>query len=202
MDMTTEEFSNELSSSLSMLRELTGQRVLGHRAPAFSLDVNCAWAFDVMVDHGIAYDSSVVPVKHGSNNWTPVSWAPYAIRPDLIEVPLSALVVGRTRILLGGGHFRLCPYRLSRWAIGRFNRGGSPAIVYLHPYEFDTYEFDTSSDSFDFTGVPIRKRLQTKLHKLQRRVNRSRTENKLRALLNDFRFTSVLDGLRSLGVKL
>lgn len=193
--MTPEEFSSELSSSLSILRELTGQRVVGHRAPVFSLNANCSWAFDVMVEHGIAYDSSVFPIKQGYNS--SVSRAPYAIRPNLIEVPLSILEVGRARILLGGSYFRLCPYRFSHWAIRRLNREGLPAVVYLHPYEFDT-----APEPFDFSGVPIRQCLEVSLLNLQYRINRSRTEGKLRTLLIDFRFTSILDGLKSLGVKL
>jgi hypothetical protein len=196
--MTPEEFSSELASSLSILRELTDQRVVvGHRAPAFSLSANCSWAFDVMVDHGIVYDSSIFPIKHQHNSSPLASRGPHVIRPDLIEVPLSTFEAGRVRILLGGSYFRLCPYRFSRWAIRRLNRESLPAVVYLHPYEFDT-----APEPFDFSGIPIGQRLEVSLLNLQYRINRSRTEEKLRTLLNDFRFTSILDGLRSLEAKL
>jgi polysaccharide deacetylase family protein (PEP-CTERM system associated) len=195
--MSPQEFSNELSLSLSLLRELTDQRVVGHRAPAFSLDINCSWAFDLMVEHGIAYDSSAFATRKRHNGTSLSTRAPHEIRPQLFEVPVSALGVGGVRFLLGGSYFRLCPYRICRWAIKHLEREGLPAVAYLHPYEFYN-----ASTPFEMRGVSIRKRLDVCLLNLKYRINRSRSGEKLRALLDEFRFTSILEGLAGLGVRL
>jgi len=37
----------------------------------------------------------------------------------------------------GGGYLRLFPLRFTMMAIRRFNKCGYPAIIYMHPWEFD-----------------------------------------------------------------
>ena len=194
--MTSEEFSRELSLSLSILRDIAGQKVVGHRAPYFSMKANWSWAFDVMADHGITYDSSLIPTNRGHNGQFWASQAPYEFRPNLIEVPVSALKFGNARFILGGTYFRLCPYGFSRWFVKRLNRAGLPAVIYFHPYEFDT-----APKLFDLDGASAKDRLEVSRINLQYRINCSQTEKKLRALLCDFGFTSVLDGLKGLGLK-
>ena len=66
---------------------------------------------------------------------------PYALRrgrADLVEFPPSTVALGsRNLAVAGGGYFRLYPLAVTRWAVGRINREGQPAVVYLHPWEFD-----------------------------------------------------------------
>jgi hypothetical protein len=46
-------------------------------------------------------------------------------------------LAGRNWPVAGGGYFRLLPLWMTRGAIRRINAEGQPAIVYLHPWEFD-----------------------------------------------------------------
>ncbi len=69
----------------------------------------------------------------------------------------------------GGGYFRLLPGWLTERAIGHINREGHPAVVYLHPWEFDPEQ----------PRVPG----ATRLSKFRHYVNLSGTGTKLRALL-------------------
>lgn len=56
----------------------------------------------------------------------------------LWELPMSVMELGSYRLpVAGGGYFRLFPYVLTRRAIESMNAKGRPAVVYLHPWEFD-----------------------------------------------------------------
>jgi hypothetical protein len=84
---------------------------------------------------------------------------------------------------VGGGYFRLLPYGATRWAIARFASGERhPAIFYLHPWEID----------------PGQPRLAAPLRSRLRHYNQlSRTEPRLRRLLQDFAWDSVEGAMRS-----
>jgi hypothetical protein len=82
--------------------------------------------------------------------------------------------------IAGGGYFRLFPYWLSRWGLGRINKSGQPFIFYLHPWEIDT-------------GQP---RLKVKAFSRFRHYNNlDKCMGRLDNLLRDFSFSSVQDVL-------
>jgi peptidoglycan/xylan/chitin deacetylase (PgdA/CDA1 family) len=54
-------FAESLKKSLDILQPLTPHKIIGHRAPAFSLQRGKKWQFDALKDHGIEYDSSINP---------------------------------------------------------------------------------------------------------------------------------------------
>jgi len=74
----------------------------------------------------------------------------------------------------GGGYFRLFPLWLTRRALRRINAEGQPAVVYLHPWEFDP-------DPPTADNVPM-------LARFRHGVNRHRTEARLRTLLGELHF--------------
>ena len=77
----------------------------------------------------------------------------------------------------GGGYFRLLPYAWTKWGIARLNRTErQPAIFYLHPWEIDP----------DQPRLPV-----PLLGRIRHYRNLDKTEARLRALLNDFRFSSL-----------
>jgi len=59
-----EGFRRDLLRSLEILDRAVGAPVLGYRAPFFSITRQAEWAFDVLRECGIAYDSSVFPVHN------------------------------------------------------------------------------------------------------------------------------------------
>jgi hypothetical protein len=94
---------------------------------------------------------------------------------SLIEAPASTVRIGPLNLpIAGGGYFRILPYAWTRWGIARLNRQeGHPAIFYLHPWEID----------------PEQPRLSTAwLGRFRHYRNLDKTEARLRALLEDFRF--------------
>ena len=91
------------------------------------------------------------------------------------------MVAGRKPLAFsGGGYFRLFPLPMIRWGVEHLNRQGQPAVVYLHPREFD----------------PTHPRLQLPLLRtFKSYVRLDSTEPKLRDLLSRFTFQPLLDGL-------
>ncbi|GAG17693.1 unnamed protein product, partial [marine sediment metagenome] len=61
--LTREQFHSEVQRAKKLIEDLIGQPILGHRAPAFSIDLKMTWAFEVLHDLGFKYDSSVYPIK-------------------------------------------------------------------------------------------------------------------------------------------
>ena len=64
----TEQSRTELLADVrrakEVLEDVGGEPVLGYRAPSFSIGVNNGWAFDVLLEAGYRYTSSVYPVRH------------------------------------------------------------------------------------------------------------------------------------------
>jgi polysaccharide deacetylase family protein (PEP-CTERM system associated) len=51
--------SADLERSKKLLEDLGGAPVRGFRAPGGSITPECAWAFDVIIERGYAYDASI-----------------------------------------------------------------------------------------------------------------------------------------------
>jgi len=176
--MTPAEFSDDLKRARSAIEDATGKGVTGYRAPSFSIDLRTPWAHEVLAEAGYAYSSSVAPVVHDHYGWPE---APrFAFKPladsDLIELPVTTVRIGgRNFAAGGGGFFRLFPYELSRWAIGRVNhRERRPAVFYFHPWEIDP-------DQPRMAEAPLRSRLR-------HYTNLERMAAKLQKLLRDFQW--------------
>lgn len=183
--LSADDFRAEIEPAKKQLEDLTGRAVMGHRAPAFSMNLTMEWAFDVLLELGFAYDSSIHPARE--RPFCPL--VPFAItrpRGKLWEIPPATLqCCGRRWRVCGGGYFRHFPYALNRWALKRINQA-RPAVVYMHPYEIDSYRFPPSEATF-----PLRKRLRYRIFSRSQYHNRKRMKNKLCALLGDFQFSTI-----------
>ncbi len=184
------DFAADLARSLRALRRAldgTGSPVVGYRAPAFSLTDDAAWALDVLRAQGLRYDSSILPVTangrgiggalRSGKRYGMRGASRFAVRLDggLWEFPVSTLCVARRNWpVAGGGYFRLYPLWLTRHAIRRINAEGHPAVVYLHPWEFDPH--------------PPAVRAVSGLARFRHDINRGRTAARLRALLRELPF--------------
>lgn len=177
---TPREFAADLQRSLEAIRSAlylsSNPQILGYRAPMFSITPDSLWAFDVLHDHGICYDSSIYPLltydRHGIPN---ASRFLYRVENGLWEVPLSTLRwLGRGWRIAGGGYFRLYPLWVTRWGIRRINAEGHPAVVYLHPWEFDPHQPRIHGLGF--------------VSHFRHYCNLARTESRFRRLLRAFDF--------------
>jgi polysaccharide deacetylase family protein (PEP-CTERM system associated) len=189
-----DEFAADVETALAMIRRALGddRPIAGYRAPAFSITNDTLWALDVLREHGFRYDSSILPLAVGSATRTSrlrggkrsgvagVSRFASKLRDGLWEFPLSTIALGsRHYTVAGGGMFRLLPLWATRACIRRINAEGHPAIVYLHPWEFDPEDPDVPE-------APA-------LARFRHRLNLRKTEARLGRLLADMRFAPLAE---------
>ena len=174
------EFRSEVVDSRAILEDVSGRRVYGHRAPSFSIIRGTEWAFDVLIEAGYTYDSSIFPVRRGDYGYPGASLDAERIeRPAgaILELPLTTTRLAGLRLpAAGGGYFRQLPYALTRRAFAEQSRRDRPGMFYVHPWEVD----------------PDQPRLAVPwLARLRHYRGLRRTLPRLERLLSEFRFTSV-----------
>jgi polysaccharide deacetylase family protein (PEP-CTERM system associated) len=179
---TATEFAADLHLSLQAIeRASKGVQLAGYRAPAFSVTRQSLWALNILAEYGIKYDSSIFPLaahdRYGINNADRFA---NKVQGSLWEFPVSTVRLGKHNWpVAGGGYFRLSPLWITRQAIRHINAEGHPAVVYLHPWEFDP-------DQPRIRNAPLRSRFR-------HYVNLKKTERRLRALLKEFQFGTMCE---------
>jgi peptidoglycan-N-acetylglucosamine deacetylase len=184
-DLQPDQFYNEIKLTNTILQDITGEKVLGFRAPFASLDNSTKWAIPILLEEGFRYDSSIFPMKtpvYGVNG-APLE-AYYISEKDvrqadpekrLLEVPFTILKTPLTNIPCGGGIYgRILPEEVLKrmWMKIAEKR---TLNIYFHPWETDGF----------FPGVkaPLYK-------KVLAGFNTKGYLKKMECLSNSFRFTS------------
>jgi polysaccharide deacetylase family protein (PEP-CTERM system associated) len=179
-----EDFRASIRRSRKLLSDLTGRDVVGFRAPSFSIIPGLEWAFDVLLEEGYAYDSSLLPVPRPGAGYAGIPREPFRItRPagTLLEFPIATWrFMGATVPAGGGAYLRLLPPSLVHAAVDQLERAGSPAMLYIHPWELDP-----DQPRFD---VPW-------LTRIRHYGGVSRTRARVDRLLREFDFTSIASTL-------
>ena len=168
-DQTPEQFAKDVRQAKSIVEDICQKEVIGYRAPNWSINSSCRWAFDILHQAGFSYDSSV---KEGEFN---------KLKPDmpegLMEICLSEFRFLHVNIPFGGGFFlRAYPYCFTSSLIRKRNLQGQGVVVYLHPWEFDASRRDVNPG---LRGSIISS------------FNLSKTESIFFRLLDEFEFDSI-----------
>ncbi|MBI5836653.1 MAG: DUF3473 domain-containing protein [Candidatus Eisenbacteria bacterium] len=157
-----ERFAADLRRSLEVLGEKTGGPILGYRAPSYSVTRRSLWAYDVLADQGIAYDSSVYPIARRRYGIPDAPLSPYRVPVEgggsVVEFPMTALPLGPWRLpAASGAYLRLLPPAVHHAALRACERRGSPGIVNVHPWELDPGQprvpAPAASRFFHYTGL-------------------------------------------------
>jgi polysaccharide deacetylase family protein (PEP-CTERM system associated) len=136
-------FRDDLRTSKDALEQVTGEAVVGYRAPTFSVVAETARALDDMAEAGFLYDSSIYPVRHDRYGVPGAPRSPFLAvgqRHSILELPpLTLRLLGMNLPAGGGGYFRLFPLLVIEQAIRQTLRQCRPAVamLYFHPWEFD-----------------------------------------------------------------
>ncbi len=175
-DLSRQAFTDDVTRAKSLLEDLSGQAVIGYRAPSFSIGVKNLWAFEVLDRAGYRYSSSVYPIKHDHYGMPDSPRFAYRVGAGLLEIPITTVRMGKHNLpSSGGGYFRLLPYAASRWLLKRVNRQErEPAIFYFHPWEIDVGQPRVP-------GIDLKTRFR-------HYVNIPRMESRLRQLMVDFQW--------------
>ena len=184
-DMTPAAFRADVRRAKELLESASGGPVYGYRAPSYSVTSRSLWALDVLIEEGYAYDSSIFPIHHDRYGIPVSPRHPYVLHRSkpIVEAPGSTVKWGPFNLPVGGGgYFRILPYEWTQWGIRRLNEVEKlPAIFYLHPWEID----------------PDQPRLNTsRLSRFRHYRNLDKTEARLRALVREFRFSTMLTLLK------
>jgi polysaccharide deacetylase family protein (PEP-CTERM system associated) len=184
--MSVDDFRRDTEMAVDAIVKAIGNRPAGYRAPSWSINDSIPWAFQTLAELGFEYDSSLFPIKHDIYGIPDGPRRPFKMTFDngryLYELPASTVrVLGRNIPLAGGGFFRHSPYWYSRRMVRKLNSMGQPAVVYIHPWEFDP-------DPPRITGLST-------LQKYRTYSSTSLLLYKFNKLLKDFEFTTVSDYL-------
>jgi polysaccharide deacetylase family protein (PEP-CTERM system associated) len=138
---TPDSFRADVRASKRVLEDVSGCEILGYRAPNFSIVPGFEWAFDVLMEEGYKYDSSLFPIRRRGYGYPGAPSSPHIIqRPSgsLAEFPLATTSLFRYPVpAAGGGYLRHFPLAVIRRAFREANSRGEPGTFYIHPWEID-----------------------------------------------------------------
>ena len=177
-ELTPARFRSELRHSIALLEDLTGQRVIGHRAPYFTITRKSWWALDILSEEGILYDSSIYPVRNLRYGIPDAhrlpSYLPLKNGLQILEIPVSTLPLPRFNLPLGGGaYLRIYPYWFLRQCLKHLESRREKINLYIHPWELDPLH----------PVIPLPFRVSATHY-----VNLRSTQSKLESLFLDFKF--------------
>jgi polysaccharide deacetylase family protein (PEP-CTERM system associated) len=137
-------FRADIRRAKLRIEDAVGLAVIGYRAPNFSIRrAQQAWAYQILLEEGFRYDSSVFPIVHDRYGQPDAPRFAHEVWRNtgggLMEFPISTVrFVGVNLPIGGGGYFRLLPLALTTLGIHHVNaREGRPVMFYLHPWELD-----------------------------------------------------------------
>ena len=146
--ISLDQLEQDIKKSITSLEKISGERVIGFRAPFFSVSKQNLGLFKILKKY-FKYDSSIFPVR------TPLYGIPNAPRSpywfstetpfennsngDLLEIPPATLKIplfGNIPIA-GGFHLRFLPISLINSGIRKLNNKEHPTMCYIHPKDLD-----------------------------------------------------------------
>jgi len=180
-NLTPNQVREDVSRSINLLEDISGQKVIGFRAPDFSIrEYLFEWYCEALAENGVRYDSSLFPmkvVKYGiEKEYSLKIFNKY----HLNEHYLSYMkILGYKLPFFGGGYFRITPYTVTKYLSQKLDQ--KRAVFYMHPYEIDTEELKAVQRAHDH--IPFKWRAS-------QFIGRNTVENKLNKLMSDFEFNS------------
>ncbi|MBI5742137.1 MAG: DUF3473 domain-containing protein [Nitrospirae bacterium] len=180
-NLTPEEFKEDTRMARDILEQITGSRIMGYRAPSYSITSDSLWALDVIEELGFRYDSSIFPIVHDRYGMPDFPRFRYSLPGrNLVEYPISTSVFCGLRVpVSGGGYFRLFPYCFTKILLAKINKDeNQPFIFYIHPWEIDP-----AQPRINGTGL---------ISKFRHYNNLGEAEGRFRKLLGDFKFGPII----------
>jgi polysaccharide deacetylase family protein (PEP-CTERM system associated) len=183
-ELTPAQFREDVGRCKAILEDITGEAVRGYRAPSFSIT---DWALEALLELGFRYDSSLFSSfahdRYGKLTGLPLQDTPiFELKDGFHQVRLSCLrMANRNLPWAGGGYFRLIPYSLFKWGVGRILETQRLYCFYIHPWEFDP-------------GQPEVRNIR-RSHHFRHYNNLDKTESRFARLVADFRFSPIRSAL-------
>ncbi len=96
--LTPDQFREDVRAAKTAIENASGRRVLGFRAPSYSIIESSMWAIDILIEEGHVYDSSIFPIHHDRYGIPYSPRHPYTLHRaagSLLEVPGSTVRLAR-----------------------------------------------------------------------------------------------------------
>jgi polysaccharide deacetylase family protein (PEP-CTERM system associated) len=177
--LTPEEFRQDTRDAVRAIEDAAGVKVLGYRAPSWSITKSCLWALDILAEEGFTYDSSIYPIRHDLYGVPGAQRFPYnkeCLNGRILREfpPTTVQFLGMNLPAAGGGYLRIFPLAYTDWVFRKTEKSsGERVMVYVHPWEVD----------------PDQPRIRDKMKsRLRHYTNLGKMENRLESLCRHFLF--------------
>jgi peptidoglycan-N-acetylglucosamine deacetylase len=184
---TPDEFRADLERALEAIADAAGRRPVAYRAPAFSINRQTPWAYEVLAEAGLRYDSSQYDSPRIRERIGGIPESPYRLElvggAELWELPVA--VWGSVPIG-GGAYWRALPPRLLKRALDGVRRRTAFPVLYFHPYEFDPEPLKAALPP----SPSARQRLSSTTRSLWRNTGRQIVARRLREVARRYRLLS------------
>lgn len=184
--LSPDEFREDTRTARDRIEQITGKKILGYRAPSWSVTRQSMWALDVLAELGFEYDSSIFPIHHdiygvpGASRFAHVRRCANGML--LREFPPTTVrLAGMEFPAAGGGYLRILPVRFTNWAFRQIEAERQPVVVYFHPWELDP-------EQPRIPGARLRSRVR-------HYTNLSRMQDRIRLILKEYRFQPFREAL-------
>lgn len=177
-----ENFRRDIRRAKKVTEDICGKKIIGFRAPSFSIIKESIWAFDILIEEGFLYDSSIFPIVHDIYGIPDAHRFPHEISRTsglIKEFPISTFQIKIANFdyripIAGGGYIRLFPLWLIKKAIFHINiKEKQPVVLYFHSWEID----------------PEQPRIKSSMKsRFRHYTNLDKTMKKLNNLLSSFKF--------------
>lgn len=191
--MSEEALLKDTTEAIKILEDVSEQKVVSYRAPAFSITQENKWAVNVLAECGIENDASIFPTSRdfGGYKGFPQD-TPCIISHDgatLKEYPISLTsLLGKQIAYSGGGYFRLLPY----WLIDKTMKCRDYNICYFHLNDLikQKIAFKSKAEYEDYFKEPgtLKNRL---VRYAKSNVGTGDAFSKLQRLLSEHMFVSI-----------
>ena len=178
-DMSEKMFKEDVQRSKKLLEDLTGQKVIGYRAPSFSIT---PWAIAILKEVDYLYDSSYFHVpyhdRYGKLEIQENDSLIVPLEDEFFEIQIPTIDFFKKRIPWGGGgYFRFYPYPLYYMGVKLILKKRGNFLFYFHPWEVD----------------PLQPRIKSidRVYYFRHYYGLKGTEFKIKRLLDDFRFVPI-----------
>jgi polysaccharide deacetylase family protein (PEP-CTERM system associated) len=188
---TREEFRSDLERSVELIEQQTGRRPVAYRAPAFSINRETPWAYEVLAELGFRYDSSQYDSPRIPNRIGSIPQTPYRLElpngGEVWELPISVGELGGRRLPIGGGsYWRLLPTPLLVRGLRTALATNAHPVLYFHPYELDPSPLRARLPP----SPSARQRVKALERAVWRNLGRTLVAKRVRAAAREFRLVS------------
>jgi polysaccharide deacetylase family protein (PEP-CTERM system associated) len=141
-NQTPEAFRADVRRARALLQDLSGQEVIGYRAPSYTIVERTLWALPILAEEGHRYDSSIFPIPRRRYGMPHAPRWPHRRNLDgtagIAEFPLPTTRCGPFNLpATGGAYLRLLPYRFQSESLRRMLGESRPFVLTVHPWELD-----------------------------------------------------------------